>query len=608
MRALVGLPALAGLVGTAVAQNAAAMPESLYAKAGGYDVIRPAGGPANGLGCRMLRSTLEASDGNAEKAVIVAPKTGGVAFSVAYERWSWKAGQPPTLRYRIGDQNPLQEIVPVGAIVADGLAIGALFPVALVPRLQAATRVVVEANGSAVTFHLAGIRPAYDAVLRCNRNEPPAPPGPVAGTASPAAAPSATAPATIQALPPVAQASPPVQGSPPGQAAPPGQAPLPTEARLAAYMLGRGLKSVFERCDLPTTSRERATLDAKLAALRPEMTRAETAIQLAIDKQAGVPCGGDDPSLRQALEMYVRTTPEEFAAEWDGKRSGVGARVARQILAALKPAGPPRARVATFLYGLVLQDLIAHCDIATTARQRAGLKAKLDGFRAEMPAQEAELQKQKGAFTTCPPAGEVSDFQTVMPLFLERSPEEFSAEMDRRQAGRTAALPAPPNAEPGCRLGSFPQDEAQAEKAFTERFRRDLPAFVIEKAASNEHEATFVFAPLTEKDAGPRGFVVLDRVAGRFGRVLIAAPVARSDWRQAMTLVASHVINVYDATQAVGAVGRTVAPHVKERVHSVPDRIPFGSVYLQVTQLKDGNQALVVDRWNGADCTRDTMK
>ncbi|TNC13419.1 hypothetical protein FF100_11470 [Methylobacterium terricola] len=618
------LPALAGLVGAALP---AAAEDTLYAKAGGFDIQRPDGGPVGGLGCNALRTSLEASDGNAEKAVIVTPKSRGLALTVAYERWDWKAGKPPKPRYRLEGQGAAQEIVPLpGELVADSYALGTLFPFSVLSRFQAATRVVIEAGGTRVPFDLTGLRQAYDVVLRCNRDEPvPAvpQPGPAAGTPSAAGAstPAIGASPSTGTSPPVAgpTLSAEVAPRPAGPAPSPAGEPLPTEARLGAYLVGRGLQDQVERCDLATTARQRRTLDAKVEALRPEMRKADDAIRTTLKEEAGRPCPeAGDPIVREALDLYLRATPEAFAAEWDRKTDGVMVFKAREILKTLQPAAPPRARQAAFLYGLMLQDLIAHCDIATTARQRAGLTAKLDAFRMEMAAQEPDLQKEKGAFTTCPAGDTLAEFQAAMPLFLERSPEDFAAEMDRRSAARTAAqarepqgpeAQAPdgraalaPKAEAGCRKAPFPQNAALLRQSLVERFRRELPDFEIEDLTANKDAASFAFMLRTDESGDRSGFFTLHFDAGRADYLAVSGPVGHGGWRRAVILVVAHAIAVFDPTQDRAEIDRKLSVHVTERPRSVDKMIAFGPVFLSFLGLRDGDQSITVQRWDGAEC------
>lgn len=207
------------------------------------------------------------------------------------------------------------------------------------------------------------------------------------------------------------------------------------ELRALAFLAGLIMLDGVERCDMPTTARQRSTIADRVAALRPDMQDVESSFRDIASKE---PCPtGDDPEASEVLKHYVDKQPDAFAADLIAKKGDNALSSIRELLAKARPRrADPRA--ATYLYGLVLRDVINECDIRTTAKQRAGFETKMASLQPEIAALEPALLEKKGPFTTCPAAERIADMQDALPLFIEKSPEDFAAEMDRRSGTKGA--------------------------------------------------------------------------------------------------------------------------------------------------------------------------
>lgn len=97
---------------------------------------------------------------------------------------------------------------------------------------------------------------------------------------------------------------------------------------------------------------------------------------------------------------------------------------------------PSQARIRAYALGMTLQTAIKDCDVSTTSKQRAAVDAKMAALQPEMAALEAEIRAEmsKGQGPRCPGAADEPKFQTLMRSFIEKSPEDFSATLDRPDA------------------------------------------------------------------------------------------------------------------------------------------------------------------------------
>ncbi|GJD75256.1 hypothetical protein [Methylobacterium goesingense] len=109
------------------------------------------------------------------------------------------------------------------------------------------------------------------------------------------------------------------------------------------------------------------------------------------------------------------------------------------------PEGPNETRLAAYLFGTILQKTIQDCDIATTSRQREAIERKMVPLRAEMAPYQDQLKEVMKDMPACPPPGSESRMAEPMNLFIDKSPEDFAAAMDKAQQAAAApqAKPAP---------------------------------------------------------------------------------------------------------------------------------------------------------------------
>lgn len=237
--------------------------------------------------------------------------------------------------------------------------------------------------------------------------------------------------------------------------------PLPSESRIAAFLAGLIIEDGLKRCEIATTAKQRAAIAERMAALRPEMKEIESDFA---DQARKEPCPAEgDPEARQVIALFVEKAPEAFVTEWDGKRGGVMMKAAKELTARLRPPQPAQPRVAAYLYGLSVRDLIAHCDIRTTAKQRVGFEERMASLEPEMRALEPALRERKGPFADCPPPERIAEMESALADFIAQSPEDFAAEMDRRTKAKTseAAPPSPPAPDATAR-GDCPLRQSRA--------------------------------------------------------------------------------------------------------------------------------------------------
>ena len=78
--------------------------------------------------------------------------------------------------------------------------------------------------------------------------------------------------------------------------------------------------------DVATTRTQREAVDAKMAALRPEMAAIDAGIRAGMDKREGPRCPGpeDGPKFQELMRGFIEKTPEAFAAAMDATKTSGG--------------------------------------------------------------------------------------------------------------------------------------------------------------------------------------------------------------------------------------------------------------------------------------------
>ena len=236
----------------------------------GWAVERRTGGPDAGS-CSMTR-TAEDAQGDTASLVIVSRDHAGLALALADRNWDFSAGERLTAPLLLDGKPAGPRTIWTG----DGQILRAALPDTLVPDLLAARRLSLRFEDGEAAFDIPDIAAAYASLQRCEaaRAEPP----------SVAAAPD-----------------------------------LPARARLASYTVGLAVEGVLRACPVTATDRERAAVEAKMAALRPEMAAFEAAIRAQVTQSRGFACptAEKEPEFREAMRRFIELSPDEFAAVID---------------------------------------------------------------------------------------------------------------------------------------------------------------------------------------------------------------------------------------------------------------------------------------------------
>lgn len=401
--------------------------------------------PSDPQPCQMTRSYREPDD-RGGKGLFFAHLEGiGIVVSLVNTRWSWDTNAPPKVSFRIDDQS----YAPRYSWHVTNNSVGATFAETLAPKLGEGKRIVIGMPNGPEDFDLTGFGPAFEALQRCNRAARPE--RNRAGSDSPAGTSGQAPVVTSRSQDPMPRRDGTSAPRPAG-AAPPepktagsvldrerGEDEPVTfdELRAMAFLAGLIIQSGIERCEVATTARQRAIVSEKVEALRARMQDLDEAFR---ERASREPCpDAEDAEVEKALRGYVEAPPETFALDMIDKK-GRGTLVAfRTILAAVRPAATTETpRAATYLYGLVLRDVIGECDIRTTAKQRTAFEAKMASLQPEMAESEAALLERKGPFKACPPTERIAEMEEALPRFIDATPEDFAAEMDTRSKADAA--------------------------------------------------------------------------------------------------------------------------------------------------------------------------
>lgn len=202
-----------------------------FAKVKDWDISRQSEGATPQ--CMMARAYKDADDENAS-SVVIATTPGHLVISLGYQGWSHdKEGR--TVVFLVG-----------GKIVdlrskwqADDTQMTGEFTEALLPHLLGADTIVLRFKDGDADFKIPAFAEAFETLKRCHGEPQPA----------------------------VATA-------------------MPGPARIADYASGLYFQKALRECDVASTNRQRADLDAKLAAMRPEMSPLQALIEIEINKRA----------------------------------------------------------------------------------------------------------------------------------------------------------------------------------------------------------------------------------------------------------------------------------------------------------------------------------
>lgn len=285
MRALPVLAALAtGFLPGLISQAASAAERQPFEIVKEWEVERTVG-DTSANPCLMTYAYEDKDDNNAANAVVFALQGSSAVLVLVYQGWDFEKEEQVKVPLYL-DKKPIKVKT---TWIGDGKTLRTQFPDSVVPDLLAAKTVILRFEDSDADFRIPNFAAGYEALRRCDA----APVKPVA-----------TAPqATTQPAP----------AQPPATPAPAG---MPSQRRIAAYVIGLSVQRVLRECDIPSTGKDRAGVDARMAALQPEMAPIEAQLKSEIQKN-GTHCPGPDKQaeFQAAMRKMIDLGPEELVAD-----------------------------------------------------------------------------------------------------------------------------------------------------------------------------------------------------------------------------------------------------------------------------------------------------
>ncbi|KQQ29280.1 hypothetical protein ASF53_18740 [Methylobacterium sp. Leaf123] len=275
MRTLPTLAVLAaGLLPALVAQSVSAAERQPFEVVKGWEVERTVG-DTSANPCIMTHAYEDKDDNNATNAVVFALRGSSAALVLVYQGWDFDKEESIKVPLFL-DKKPIKVKT---NWIGDGKTLRTQLPDSVVPDLLAAKTVILRFEDSDADFRIPDFAAGYESLRRCD--------------ATPAKA-AAAAP----------------------QAAPtPAQPPAPSEQRIAAYVIGLSVQRVLKECDIPTTGKQRAGVEARMAALQPEMAPIEAQVRSEL-KRNGESCPAADKQadFQEIMRKFVELSPEELVA------------------------------------------------------------------------------------------------------------------------------------------------------------------------------------------------------------------------------------------------------------------------------------------------------
>jgi hypothetical protein len=100
---------------------------------------------------------------------------------------------------------------------------------------------------------------------------------------------------------------------------------------------------------------------------------------------------------------------------------------------------PSQQRIAAYAIGLSVQRVLKECDLSSTGKQRTAVDARMAALQPEMAPLDAQLRSElKRNGESCPAADKQAEFQDVMRKFIELSPEDLVAALEKPPAPQQA--------------------------------------------------------------------------------------------------------------------------------------------------------------------------
>lgn len=274
MRTLPTLAVLAaGLLPALFAQPVSAAERQPFEVVKGWEVERTVG-DTSANPCIMTHAYEDKDDNNAANAVVFALRDSTAVMVLVYQGWDFDKEQSVKVPLFL-DKKPIKVKT---TWIGDGKTLRTQLPDSVVPDLLAAKTVILRFEDSDADFRIPDFAAGYESLRRCD--------------ATPAK--------------PAAVAAP--------QAAPVGP-PAPSQQRIAAYVIGVSVQRVLKECDVPSTGKQRAGVEARMAALQPEMAPLEAQVRSEL-KRNGESCPAADKQadFQEILRKFVELSPEDLVA------------------------------------------------------------------------------------------------------------------------------------------------------------------------------------------------------------------------------------------------------------------------------------------------------
>ena len=274
MRTLPTLAILAaGLLPALFAQPISAAERRPFEVVKGWEVERTVG-DTSANPCIMTHAYEDKDDNNAANAVVFALRDSTAVMVLVYQGWDFDKEQSVKVPLFL-DKKPIKVKT---TWIGDGKTLRTQLPDSVIPDLLAAKTVILRFEDSDADFRIPDFAAGYESLRRCD--------------ATPAK--------------PAAVAAP--------QAAPVGP-PAPSQQRIAAYVIGVSVQRVLKDCDVPSTGKQRAGGEARMAALPPEMAAIEAQVRSEL-KRNGESCPAADKQadFQEILRKFVELSPEDLVA------------------------------------------------------------------------------------------------------------------------------------------------------------------------------------------------------------------------------------------------------------------------------------------------------
>ncbi|MGN7123215.1 hypothetical protein [Methylorubrum thiocyanatum] len=274
MRTFQALAALAtGFLPALVSQPSSAGERQPFEVVKGWEVERTVG-DTSANPCMMTHAYEDKDDNNAANAVIFALQDSTAVLVLVYQGWDFDKEEAVKVPLFL-DKKPIKVKT---TWIGDGKTLRTQLPDSVVPDLLAAKTVILRFDNGNADFRIPDFAAGYESLRRCD------------------AAPAKTANAT--AVP-----------------AAPAQPALPSQQRIAAYVIGLSVQRVLKECDVPSTGKQRAAVEARMAALQGEMAPLDAQVRSEL-KRNGESCPTADrqADFQAIMTKFIDLSPEDLIA------------------------------------------------------------------------------------------------------------------------------------------------------------------------------------------------------------------------------------------------------------------------------------------------------